>query len=202
MAGLSLGSLLGAVTQAQTAMSGGKSLKSFLETISRFGVQVKNNFEVNFSGIEGATFFVQSVSMPGMKQNFASLKYDGREVDVPVNHDWDHGFSMTVLNDAQGWIYSAITNFIAGTSSERLASSGYTMTIKALTGGESKWPGALVTMRGVRLDNVSGLDWSYSDNSIQTFTVQGKLVDWTYTPGALRQAAGWAGAANAILGAR
>lgn len=202
MAGLALGNLLGAVTQATTALSKGKSLKSFLDTIDRFGIQVKNNFEVNFSGLEGATFFIQSINIPGMKQNFTSLKYDGREVDVPINHDWEHGFQMTVLNDAQGWIYSALTNFIMGTSSERLANSGYTMTIKALTGDEDNYAGALVTMRGVRLESVSGLDWGYADNSVQTFTVSGKLIDFTYTPGALQEAAGWIGAVDMLLGKR
>lgn len=31
-----------------------------------FGIQVKNNFEVNIFGLEDITFFVQSVSFGGM----------------------------------------------------------------------------------------------------------------------------------------
>ena len=58
------------------------------------------------------------------------------------------------------------------------------MTIKALT-GDSKYAGALVTMRGVRIESVSGLDWGHSDNNYQTFSVNGKLIDYTYTPGAI-----------------
>jgi hypothetical protein len=57
---------------------------------------------------------------------------------------------MTILNDAQGYIYSAIVNFIMYTASERMVNPGYTMTIKALT-GDNKYSGALITMRGVRL---------------------------------------------------
>jgi hypothetical protein len=64
---------------------------------------------------------------------------------------------MTVLNDAHGYIYSAITNFIMSDATNRLVDSGYTMTIKALTGDEDHYPGALITMRGVRLENVSGV---------------------------------------------
>ena len=199
MAGLDLGNLLGAAAQATTALSKGKSLKSFIETIDRFGIQVKNNFEVNFSGLEGATFFVQSIDIPQTKQNMTSLDYDGRAVDVPINFDWDHDFSMTVLNDAQGYIYSALTNFVMGQASSRMANSGYTMTVQALT-GDKDYSGALVTMRGVRLVTVSGLQWDYSANDKQVFTVGGKLVDYTYTPGALKKAAGFIGAAEALLG--
>lgn len=199
MAGLELGNLLGAVSQATTALSEGRSLKSFITTIDRFGLQVKNNFEVNFSGLQDAAFFVQSVSIPQMTQSFAQLKYAGRAVDVPLVYDWGHEFSMTVLNDAQGWIYSALQNFVMSEASSTLASSGYTLTIKALT-GDRKYAGALVTLRGVRLETVSGLDWSHSDNQYQTFTVGGKLIDYTYTPGALSKAAGLLGAAESLLG--
>lgn len=204
MAGLNLGNLLGAVTQATTALSDAKGLKAFLSTASKFGIQVKNNFEVNFSGIEDATFFIQTIDIPGMHQNYTTLMYDGRQVDVPINHEFDHAFSMTVLNDAQGYIYAAITNFIATDATNRLANSGYTMTVKALTGDKGglgdKWEGSLVTMRGVRLENVSGLSFGYDDNSLQTFTVSGKLIDFTVTPGAAAPVAGWAGAANSLLG--
>lgn len=100
MAGLALGNLLGAVSQATTALSKPRSLKQFLDTIDRFGLQVKNNFEVNFSGLQDATFFIQSIDIPQTKQNFATLNFDGHVVDVPMVVDWDHSFSMTVLNDA------------------------------------------------------------------------------------------------------
>ena len=46
-----------------------------------------------------------------------------------------------------------------------LANSGYTITIKALT-GDKNYKGALVTLSSVRLENISGLDWGYEDNSI------------------------------------
>lgn len=72
-----------------------------------------------------------------MKQNFTEVYYDGRKVDIPINHEYEHEFSMTVLNDAQGYIYSAIVSFLMSDSTNILANSGYTMTVKALTGDES-----------------------------------------------------------------
>ena len=57
--GLELGNLLGAVTQVTTAVRHNSgSLKSFLDNINQFGVQVNNNFEVNFAGLDDIMFFV------------------------------------------------------------------------------------------------------------------------------------------------
>ena len=46
---LDLGNLLGGVTNATTALSKETGVKAFLSTFKKYGAQVKNNFEVNFS---------------------------------------------------------------------------------------------------------------------------------------------------------
>ena len=196
---LQLGNLLGAAANLTTALSKDKSLKAFLKNVDSFGIQVTNNFEVNFSGISDATFFVQSIDFGGIKQNFTTLYYDGCEVDIPVNHEYQHEGNMTVLNDANGYIYAAVTSFIASQSSSKLANSGYTMTIKCLTGDEKHYKGALVTLRGVRLETVSGLQFNYNSGDISTFTVNYKYIDFSYTPGALGKAAGIVGAINSLI---
>ena len=196
---LELGNLLGAAANLTTALSKEKSLKAFLKNVDSFGIQVTSNFEVNFSGISDATFFVQSIDFGGIKQNFTTLYYDGCEVDIPVNHEYQHEGNMTVLNDANGYIYAAVTSFIASQSSSKLANSGYTMTIKCLTGDEKNYKGALVTLRGVRLETVSGLQFNYNSGDISTFTVNYKYIDFSYTPGALGKAAGIVGAINSLI---
>lgn len=196
---IELGNLLGAAANLTTAMSKEKSLKAFLKNVGSFGIQVTNNFEVNFSGISDATFFVQSIDFGGIKQNFTTLYYDGCEVDIPVNHEYQHEGNMTILNDANGYIYAAVTSFIASQSSSKLANSGYTMTIKCLTGDEKHYKGALVTLRGVRLETVSGLQFNYNGGDISTFTVNYKYIDFSYTPGALGKAAGIVGAINSLI---
>ena len=198
--GIALGNLLGAATSLTTAASHEKGLKQFLSNINKLGVQVKNNFEVNFSGLEDITFFIQSIEIPGVHQNFAELYYDGRKVDIPVNHEYDHEFNMTIINDAQGYVYSALVNFIASDSSNVLANSGYTMTVKALTGDEKNYAGSMITLNGVRIESVSGLSFGYDQNDIQTFTISGKIIDFTYTPGALGTASNILGAVNNLLG--
>ena len=198
--GLELGNLLGAAANITSSFSKEKNLKQFLKNIDKFGVQVANNFEVNFSGLQDATFFVQSIDFGGLKQNMTSLYYDGRELDVPINHEYEHSGSMIILNDAQGYIYSAITSFLLSDSTNVLANSGYTMIIKCLTGGEKKsWKGSTITLRGVRFETVSGLSFGYSNNEISTFTLQFKYIDFSFTPGALGKVAGVFGAANSLL---
>lgn len=60
------GGLLGAAASLTTALSNPQSLKSFLKTTDKFGFQVQNNFEVNFSGLQDITFFIQSVPIPSV----------------------------------------------------------------------------------------------------------------------------------------
>lgn len=60
---LDLGNLLGGVTNATTAFSKETGVKAFLSTFRKYGAQVKSNFEVNFSGLAGITFFVTTISI-------------------------------------------------------------------------------------------------------------------------------------------
>lgn len=196
---LDLGNLLGAATHITTASSKETGVKAFLNTFVKYGAQVKNNFEVNFSAIPDLPFFITSISIPGIKQYMTTLNYNGRVVDVPVGFDYDHEFSMTIRNDAQGYIYSALHNFVMADTGKVLANSGYTVTIKALTGDKKHYKGAFITLAGVRLESVSGLDWAHDDNQLQTFTVSGKVQSVTYTPGELSKAANILGAVTSLL---
>ena len=98
---MELGNLLGAAANITTAFSKGKSLKSFLEHIDDVGIQVQNNFEVNFSGLEDVTFFVQSINFSGINMTFEDLYYNGRSIPIPCGiYDYDHSASMEIINDA------------------------------------------------------------------------------------------------------
>ena len=196
--GLQVGNLLGAAANLTTALSKEKTVKSFLDSVNSFGIQVKNNFEVNFSGLTDITFFVSSISVPQLQQNFSEIYYNGRKVDIPINYDYTHEFSMTVINDAQGYIYAAIHNFLMSEATDVMANTGYTMTIKALTGDE-KYKGTLLTLNNVRFESVSGLQFGYSDNDISTFELNCKLLNYTVTPGALGTVANIAATINSLV---
>ena len=187
--------------------TGKHSLAAFLKHIDDFGVQVQNNFEVTFDGLEGITLFVQSIELPGSKQNTCEIFYDGIKMTIPVNYECDHEFSMTILNDAQGFIYSAIKTYIEYDSYNHFSSSQNKMIIKALTGqmkngeihdseeswqewpliddstdGEVAYQGAVIVAYGVRFTSIGGLSYGQSSNDIQTFTVQGTLIEYSHLP--------------------
>lgn len=178
---LSFENLLGAVTNITTAVANEQTYNSFLTNVSDYGIQVKNNFEVNFSGLNAITFRVQEITLPSIKANTTEIFYDGRSINVPINYDFEHDFSMTILNDAQGYIYPAIAEFIMSNSFGKLANNGYTMTLKALT-GDNKYSGMLITCRGVRLTTLAGLDYGQNSNDVQTFSVQGLIQDYSVAP--------------------
>ena len=196
---LALGNLLGAVANASTALSEEKSLKSFLTNINDFGVQVKNNFEVNFSGLQDITFRITDITLPTVKANTTELFYDGRSIPVTINYDYEHDFSMTILNDAQGYIYPAIAEFIMTNATTELANGGYTMTVKVMT-GDKKYDGMMITCKGVKLVNLGALSYGQSQNEIQTFEVQGQMQEFVVTPGALGTVANVGGMVTSLFG--
>ena len=195
---LSLGNLLGAAANLTTAFSKPKSLKEFLNTVNDFGIQVANNFEVNFSGLEDITFFVQDVQFDGIQMQFEDIYYNGRSIPIPCQIcDYGHSGSMSIINDAQGYIYAAITNFLMNSSFE-LVNGGYTMTIKCLT-GDPNYKGSVITLNNVQLEKVDGLGFGYSQNDISKFNLSFQYLDFTFTPGALGKAAGIVGAVDSLI---
>lgn len=194
---LAVGNLLGAATSLTTAFSKGKSLKNFLQQIDSFGVQVTNNFEVNIFGLSDITFFVQSVSFGGVFQKIETLHYDGRSIPFSTYIDYDHSGSMSVINDGNGYIYSAIHAFIMGQSNV-LINNGVTMTIRCLT-GDDNYKGSLITLNSVRFEKLDGMQFQYSGGDVSTFNVSFQYLDYTFTPGALATAAGVIGAVDTLI---
>jgi len=109
---LSFSNLMGAVSKLTNSYGEEKSLKGFLSTIGNFGVTIKSRYEMNFSGIDDVTFFVTNISVPGVRLNTTEISFAGRKVEVPVNYEYEHDFSMTLLNDNSGFMYNAIKEFL------------------------------------------------------------------------------------------
>ena len=125
-------------------------------------------------------FYCQSVNIPGLKSNNAELFYKCRTIQVPINCEQDHEFQWTVLNDGSGKIYTLMRDIMLTDydfNTGRMLNNGYVVTVKA-RGDQQNVGGMNAIMRGVRITAVSGLDYSHTDTSIQTFTVNG-YVDFT-----------------------
>lgn len=196
--GLDFGGILGAATHLTTAASKEKSLKAFLNNVNKFGIQTQDNFEVNFSGIPSSTFFIQNITIPALKQNIATGYYDAKVWNIPINFDFEREFSMKVLNDANGYIYSVLSNFIMENASHTFAKTGYTLTVRALT-GDKKYKGTLFTLDGVMLTEVNGLTFDYATRELSTFNVNCKLTGLVATPGGLSKAANFFGAIASLI---
>ena len=195
--GLQLGNLLGAAANLTTAFGKDKSLKSFLHHIDDFGIQVTNNFEVNIAGLEDITFFAQTVNFGGINQKFETLYYNGRSIPIPSYIDYDHSGTLTILNDANGYIYAAISNFLMGNSASIL-DNGVVMTIKCLT-GDKHYKGSVISLNSVRFEKLDGLNFDYSGGELSKFNLSFQYLDFTFTPGGLKKAGGILGAASSIL---
>lgn len=192
-----IGNLLGAASNLTSSFGKTKSLKSFLKTIDDFGIQVTNNFEVTLYGLNDITFFVQDVNFGGITQQFEEIHYNGRSLLVPSFVDYEHSGSMKVLNDANGYIYAAVADFLMQNMSNKV-NNGVVMTIKCLT-GDKHYKGSVVTLNSVRFEKVSGLDFSYNGGDVSTFSIDFSYIDFDFTPGALGKVAGVLGAAKSML---
>lgn len=195
---MSFGNLLGAAASLQSGFGGNSSLKDFLSQMDNMGVQITSRFEATFSAIPQTTFYIQNITTPGMKQNITSLYFDGKLVEIPQNFEYEHDFSMTIINDASGIIYTSLVNFIMSDTGSFLANSGYTITIKAI--GDNNNKGATIKLNGVRIKSVGNLQFQQNGGEVQTFTVNCSAIDFEYAPGALGKVTGITGALGSILG--
>ena len=116
---------------------------------------------------------------------------------LPSFIDYDHSGSMKILNDGNGYLYAAVTDFLMQSTSDKL-NNGIVMTVKCLT-GDSNYKGAVITLNGVRLEKVSGLSFAYSGGEPSTFEVEFTYIDFDFTPGALGKVAGVVGAVKNIV---
>jgi hypothetical protein len=57
----------------------------------------------------------------------------------------------------------------------------------------------LTTLYGVRLENISGLDYGYDQSDIQTFNISGKCLYFEVTPGLVGGVANVLGSLNGIV---
>ena len=195
---MSFGNLLGAAASLQSGFGGNSSLKDFMSQMDSMGIQITSRFEATFSAIPQTTFYIQTINIPGMKQNITTVNFDGKAVEIPQNFEYEHDFSMTIINDASGIIYTALVNFIMSDTGTFLANSGYTITIKAI--GDKNNKGATIKMNGVRIKSIGGLTFDQSSSEIQKFDVQCSAIDFEYAPGALGKVTGVTGAIGSLLG--
>lgn len=202
--GISVSNIISKGVSAYTKIKSGFSKESelslgkFLSILSNYGTITNCNYEVSFSGITNLSFFCQSITTPGFKQNFTNISYDGQIVEVPQNSEYEHDFTMTILNDGKGVIYTAFQNFILDGIGTYFFENGYTVTIKILSNNQSSSDGIYVVLNGVRFRNISGLQLDASDSSLSKFTLACSAISYTISPESLRKVTSVLGAIKDI----
>ena len=73
------------------------------------------------------------------------------------------------MNDANGYIYAAISNFLMGNSASIL-DNGVVMTIKCLT-GDKHYKGSVISLNSVRFEKLDGLNFDYSGGELSKFNL-------------------------------
>jgi hypothetical protein len=179
-------------------------LNEFLKGIDRYGVQIKSNFEAVFSGGEfkDFKFFCQGVSVPGIKTANGEVFFRGRSFQVPIVSEQEHEFQMTVINDASGMTFNqfrtaAINDYLRRLQKDengnpvdgkpkhpqngRVLRGARNLTIKARSDFVNT-SGMNIALYGVRINQVSNLDFSPTDNSMSIFTVNCYASYMDYAP--------------------
>lgn len=185
---MSLGQLFNTAANMAGAFGGekgpGKSLKDFLGAISNYGVQIKSNYEVVYSGFGGISFFVQSINVPGIKANTGTLYWKGRQVTIPINSEQEHEVQMTIINDGTGFIYNQMRRILEIDARKALGEADAEIKVRALGDGVNT-SGQKFRFYGALLTQVSGLDFASTDSSISTFTttwyVSRTVLKWSET---------------------
>lgn len=195
--GLQFGNLIGAANSIASGFSEENSLQQFLTSLDDLGVQITSRYECIFSAIPQTTFFIKNISTPTMRQNSTMLHFDGKEVEIPQNFEYTHDFSMTVINDASGIIYSALCNFIMNDFTSKLVNSGYSITIK--TAKSKNTNGTTITLNDVRVKNIGALQFDHAGGDVQTFNVDCTAVDFTTSMGQTGKIGGIVGAIEKLI---
>lgn len=71
---------------------------------------------------------------------------------------------MTVINDASGYIYTAMTNFLLSDTGSAFTNRGYTMAIKAI--GDKNAKGSVIKLNGVRIKSCGGLSFQQDGGNV------------------------------------
>lgn len=181
-------------------IKGSATLSKFIEKLGSYGTLVKARFEVSFSGIDDLTFFISDINIPTVRLNMGNLSFNAQTVEVPINYEFEHDFSMTVINDAKGMLYTTLLNWIMTVEGDSVIDSGYTMIVRSLGDGQNTH-GIVFTLNGVRFKNLTGLSYSSQDTGISTFQLNASAINFTATMGGtISKIGGYVGAAQDILG--
>lgn len=168
------------------------TLQKFMQKLENIGISVKNRYYLTFSGIPDYSFLVTDITVPNVKMNVGEIKFDGRAVELPVNDEYGHDFTMTVWADVAGVAYFRFREFILKEfrNTKRYAfddsymidhnylpSSGHTIRLEQLA-DYSTYYGLKLTYKDVRIKEISSLSFGEGQNELQQFDLTCTAVSY------------------------
>ena len=152
------------------------SISDYLNTVGQLGVQVKNDYTVEFSDLEGINFYCTSISLPNIKHNTTEIAFNGFNIAIPTIIEYVREFTMTFINDAHGFFYSKLSEMVVNNASAQKVRTNSTITVTQQCGSSPDV--TKIKLYGVRIQSVSPLSFGQDDNNISTFDVTGNLVNF------------------------
>ena len=176
-----------------------RGLEHFLETFADKKALVPSQFEIkfiyNYNGsylesqpnesentLELLACYAQDINIPSLRQNFTEIYYNGQSIELPQSYEYEHDFSMTVLNDWNGEIYekfilmlktfggASTTNSHLDLEIKTVGETNLGKSLPTLAQDYSETKGLKIRLKGVRFKTISTLNFSYSDQGISTFS--------------------------------
>lgn len=170
-------------------------IKQFIEQLKTDAVRTQNMFEMTVDSdiprvnevLGGITMYGTGFTLPNRSQEFVDIGFKGFTLPVPTVMKMEQDHTITVNADADGnyrraflaWAGAVANPDIDGGSlfegDRRFGDSKIRI---HLLGYSMQTPVETITMTGVRIQNVGGLQVSNTDSGVATFEVQFKSLYW------------------------
>ena len=174
---------------------GKRGLSHFLDDLSKKKVLLPSQFELKFNyespnsangtifktitnnseSINLLTCFATDINVPTIRHNFTEIFFHGQSIELPQTYEYEHDFSMTIINDWHGTIYEAFSLMMTYFGGKSTVDSGLTLEIEEVS-ERGTIPGMKIKLYGVRFKNITPLNFSYTDTGISTFGVSAGAI--------------------------
>lgn len=170
-------------------------IKQYIEQLKINSVRTQNMFEMTVDSdipevndvLGGITMYGTGFTLPNRSQEFAEVGFKGFTLPIPTVMKMEQDHTITVNADADGnyrraflaWAGAVANPDIDGNSlfegDRRFGDSKIRI---HLLGYSMDTPVETITMTGVRIASVGGLQVSNTDSGVATFEVQFKSLYW------------------------
>ena len=177
------------------------NIHEFIKARKRLGHITVARFNASYSapGMKDFEFSLASLNPPSIRANTGQLYFDAMPVEVFTTFQYDMDFSMNIICDNAGTIYSKFISLLKSGKNDldaaAMPASGYSgnfnfnkiidpetsITIQALSDKGDGY-GMKTILYGIRIKSVGAIDYSNNSNEIAFFSVNASAIDFMVVP--------------------